>query len=57
MIPPAGNTNSITLKGASGDTGIRLHNTDPTTLALHSTQSTILLVAGSTTSGVLLAWS
>ncbi len=57
IIPPATNTNSITLKGVSGDTGIRLHNTDPTTLALHTTQSTFVLVAGSTTAGVILAWS
>ncbi len=57
IIPPAGNTQSITLKGVTGDTGIRLHNTDPTTIALDSSVSTIALTAGADIAGVRLVWS
>jgi hypothetical protein len=57
IIPPAANTNSITLKGVTGDTGIRIHNTDPTSVAIHSTVSTFVLTTATTTSGVRLAWS
>lgn len=46
LIPPSGNTQSITLKGVSGDTGIRLHNTDHTTISLHSSTATFVLTAG-----------
>lgn len=57
IVPPATNTNSITLKGASGDTGIRLHNTDPTSLAFHSSVSAFSLVVATTTSDVRLHWT
>ena len=57
IIPPASNTNSITLKGVSGDTGVRIHNTDPTSIGLDSSVSSFVLTAGSTTSGVRLSWS
>lgn len=57
IIPPSGNTTSIILKGVSGDTGIRLHNTDPTTIAINSTVVTIGLTAGASISGVRFIWS
>jgi hypothetical protein len=57
IVPPAANTNSITVKGVSGDTGVRIHNTDPTALALHSSVSTFVLTTTTTTSGVRLFWS
>lgn len=57
IIPPAGNTTSITLKGVSGDTGFRLHNTDPTTVALDSSVTTFVLTAAAGINGVILAWS
>lgn len=46
LIPPSGNSTSITLKGVTGDTGIRIHNTDPTMIALHSSSSSFVLTAG-----------
>lgn len=57
LIPPAGNTNSITVKGVSGDTGIRVHNTDPSSFALHSSVTSFVLTTATTTAGVRLVWS
>jgi hypothetical protein len=57
ILPPSGNAVSITLKGVTGDTGIRLHNTDPSTIAVDSSVSTFVLTAGNTITGVRLYWS
>jgi hypothetical protein len=48
IVPPAGNTNTITAKGASGDTGIIIHLTYPTVIALGSS-ATLVLNASSAT--------
>lgn len=47
IVPPAGNVITLTLKGVTGDTGIALHLTDPTTIALGSPTATFCLTAGS----------
>lgn len=57
IIPPSGNTVLITLKGVSGDTGVPLHKTDPTSIGLDTTAATIVLNAASAISGVRLIWS
>lgn len=57
IIPPAGNATAITLKGVTGDTGLRLHDTDPTYLALHSGVSSIGLTAGAEITGVRFLWN
>ena len=57
IVPPASNTVSITLKGVSGDTGFRLHNTDPTTVSFHSTITTFVLTTGDAITGIRLFWS
>jgi hypothetical protein len=57
IIPPAANTSLLTLKGVSGDTGIPLHLTDPTSIALDVTFTSLVLLAATTTSGVRLIWS
>lgn len=57
IVPPTGNSTSITLKGLTGDTGIRLHDTDPTTLALHSSVTAIGLTAGAAIQGVRFIWN
>lgn len=57
IIPPTGNTNLITLKGITGDTGVKLHHTDPTSLALDSTFVSLVLNAAATIVGVRLIWS
>lgn len=57
IIPPSANALAITLKGVSGDTGIRIHNTDPTTIALDSSVSTFVLNAANTITGCRFIWS
>lgn len=57
IVPPAGNTTSITLKGVTGDTGIRLHDTDPTTIAIHSSVASIGLTCGAGISNVRFYWT
>lgn len=57
IIPPTGNAVSLTVKGVTGDTGIRIHNTDPTTIAIDSSVATFCLTAGNTVTGVRLVWS
>lgn len=57
ITPPFGNTASLTLKGASGDTGTRLSNTAPTILTFHTTPpGTIGLFASGIISGIRLDW-
>lgn len=57
IIPPAGNVNLLTLKGIAGDTGIPIHKTDPTTIALDSSFASFVLNAAAITNGVRLIWS
>jgi hypothetical protein len=57
IVPPGDNEESITFKGVSGDTGVRLHDTDPTTIALDSSVTTFVLTAGGTIAGLRLFWS
>jgi len=60
IIPPSGNTNAITLKGTTGDTGVALHKTDPTSIAFDTTsttQTSIVLTVATTTTGLRIAWT
>ena len=57
IVPPAANTTSITLKGVTGDTGLRIHNTDPTTVTFHSDVTTFGLTTGAQIIGVRLFWT
>ena len=57
IVPPSGNSQSIVLKGITGDTGLRLHDTDPSTISLHSSVTTVGLTAGAQINGVQLIWS
>lgn len=57
IVPPSGNSTSITLKGVTGDTGIRLHNTDPSTLTFHSSVTSFVLTAGGSITGVRFFWT
>lgn len=54
IIPVAGNAQTLTLKGVTGDTGIALHITNPTVVALGSTPSIGLTTGGST--GFTIVW-
>ena len=57
IVPPAGNTTALTLKGIAGDTGVSLHPTDPTTLAFTTTTANFVLTAATTINGVRLYWT
>jgi hypothetical protein len=57
IIPPPGNTHLITLKGVTGDTGVPLHLTDPTSLSLDTTFTSLCLNAAAAIIGVRLIWS
>ncbi len=57
IIKPSDNTTSITLKGVTGDTGIRLHNTDPDCISVYSSVSSFVLTAGAEIIGVRLVWT
>lgn len=46
ITKPSDNTTSITFKGVTGDTGVRLHNTDPDSISIHSSVTTFCLTAG-----------
>lgn len=45
IVPNTDNTFALILKGNITDVGVRLHNTDPTTIALHSSVENIVLNA------------
>jgi hypothetical protein len=58
IIPPAANVVTLTLKGITGDTGIALHLTDPTTIALAASVTTFGLTVGAAgIVGLRLIWS
>lgn len=57
IIPPAGNTSLMTLKGVTGDTGIPLHLTDPVSLSLDATFVSLVLTASAAIVGVRLIWT
>ena len=57
IIPPSGNTASLILKGVSGDTGITLSNTDPTSIAFETAPANFVLVAGAAINGLRIIWS
>jgi hypothetical protein len=57
IIPPSGNTQLITLKGVSGDTGVGLHLTDPTSIGLGTAVTTFVLNAAGTVTGLRLVWN
>jgi len=57
IIPPASNAVQLTLKGVAGDTGIALHLTDPTVIALASSVVSFVINAASSCTGVRFIWS
>jgi len=57
IVPPTGNTTSLTLKGVTGDTGILLDETDPTTISLDGTVTSFCLTAGAAIQGVRFYWT
>lgn len=60
IVPPVGNSASITLKGTAGDTGIAIHKTDPTSLAFdttNTTQTSLVLTVSTTVTGLYIIWT
>ena len=57
VIPPSTNTTSITFKGVTGDTGLRLHNTNPTVITLNAATDTFVLTAGAAITSVRVIWT
>lgn len=57
ILPPSGNTVLLTLKGVTGDTGVPLHKTDPTSFGVDSTLVTFCLTAASICNGVRIIFS
>lgn len=58
IVPPTDNAGTLTLKGASGDTGISISGINPTLLTFSTTapSSSFLLVA-STATNISVIWS
>lgn len=57
IVKPSDNATAITFKGVAGDTGRRLHDTDPDSISLHSTVTNFILNAGASITGVRLFWT
>lgn len=58
IIPPAGNTNTITLKGITGDTGLALNGNGPIVLTMPASgaPSAIGLIAAGAVTGLRVIW-
>lgn len=57
IVPPSGNVQTLILKGVTGDTGIGMHLTDPTTIALASTVTSFCITAGGSVTACRFYWS
>ena len=57
IVPPSYNELTITLKGITGDTGLLLNPSDPTSLGLGSPTATFGLTAEDEIEGVRFVWS
>lgn len=57
IIPPIGNTQALILKGVAGDTGIQLHDTDPSSVSLDGSVTTFVINAAADVPGVRFIWS
>jgi hypothetical protein len=57
IIPPAGNTTIITMKGVNADTGFPIHITDPTSLSVDPSFTSLVLNVSTQIIGVRLIWT
>jgi hypothetical protein len=57
IVPPSGNTQTLTLKGITGDTGVPLHKTDPCSITFETGTTTFGLTAGGTVTGLRIIWT
>ncbi len=57
IVPPPGNTQALTLKGITGDTGVPLHLTDPSSVSLAGAFTSLVINAAGPVVGMRLIWS
>jgi hypothetical protein len=57
IVKPSSNAIAIKLKGIGGDTGVRLHNTDPDVISIDPATTTFVLNVAAEVVGVRLFWS
>lgn len=57
IVPPAGNAQTITLKGVGGDTGVNLSKLDPTSIAFETAPANFILNAGGAIAGLRIFWT
>lgn len=57
IIPPSTNTQTLTLKGVNGDTGIAISKTDPTSIAFEVAPANFVLSAGGAIDGLRIVWT
>jgi hypothetical protein len=57
IVKPSGNAVTLTLKGVTGDTGVKLHLTDPDSISIDPTVVNFVLTAGAQIVGVRLIWT
>lgn len=57
IIPPSTNTQTITLKGIAGDTGISLSLTEPSSIAFGTVPVSFVLTVGGNIDGLRIVWT
>lgn len=56
ITPPSGNTQALTLKGVSGDTGIAISKTKPTLLSFDTPPANFVINAAGSVTGCVFAF-
>lgn len=58
IVPPSDNTQTLTLKGVTGDTGVSISPTDPTSIAFSTVPpASFVLTAGAEIAGLRIIWT
>lgn len=57
IVPPAGNLETVTLKGIAGDTGIAISKTDPTSIAFETAPANFVLNVSAAINGLRIIWT
>lgn len=57
IVKPSGNVIAIKIKGIAGDTGVRLHGSDPDTISIDPSVASFILNVAAQIVGVRLFWT
>lgn len=57
IVPPSDNVETLVLKGVSGDTGISISPTDPTSIGFGTAPVSFVLTAGDDIEGLRILWT